>query len=103
MASRSSPISPKPWRVVSACCPRRSRRRTGSRSSIWWLGGRYPHQSLLRQWTPADEQAVQAALEATNTTELADRGIDELSGGQRQRVWLAMVLAQQAEIVRRKV
>jgi iron complex transport system ATP-binding protein len=31
--------------------------------------------------------------------ELADRGVDELSGGQRQRVWIAMVLAQQPEIM----
>ena len=61
--------------------------------------GRYPHQSLLRQWSPEDEEAVAAALEATNTMELAGRLVDELSGGQRQRVWLAMALAQRAEIL----
>ncbi|MHA5867509.1 ATP-binding cassette domain-containing protein, partial [Pseudomonas aeruginosa] len=27
--------------------------------------GRYPHQSFLRQWSPADERAVAAALRAT--------------------------------------
>ena len=61
--------------------------------------GRYPHQSLLRQWSPEDEEAVAAALEATNTMELAGRLVDELSGGQRQRVWLAMALAQRTEIL----
>jgi ABC-type cobalamin/Fe3+-siderophores transport system ATPase subunit len=61
--------------------------------------GRYPHQSLLRQWTPKDERAVQAALAATGVSDLADRAVDELSGGQRQRVWLAMVLAQETPIV----
>jgi len=61
--------------------------------------GRYPHQSLLRQWSPTDEAAVQRALAATGVSDLAGRIVDELSGGQRQRVWLAMVLAQETGIV----
>ena len=40
-----------------------------------------------------------AALEATQTTALADRPVDELSGGQRQRVWIAMALAQQTDLL----
>jgi iron complex transport system ATP-binding protein len=61
--------------------------------------GRYPHQGLLRQWSPDDARAVAEALAATATTELADRAVDELSGGQRQRVWLAMALAQETPIL----
>ncbi|MEV6595806.1 ABC transporter ATP-binding protein [Actinoplanes sp. NPDC051346] len=61
--------------------------------------GRYPHQKLLRQWTPEDENQVAAAMEATGVTELADRAVDELSGGQRQRVWMAMALAQQTDLL----
>lgn len=61
--------------------------------------GRYPHQGLFRQWSEEDEAAVFSALEATKTTELAGRLIDELSGGQRQRVWLAMVLAQETPLL----
>jgi iron complex transport system ATP-binding protein len=61
--------------------------------------GRHPHQKLLRQWSRDDERAVTAALEATNTTDLAGRFVDELSGGQRQRVWLAMALAQETQIL----
>lgn len=61
--------------------------------------GRFPYQSLFRQWSSEDEDAVQAALDATNTRELADRPVDELSGGQRQRVWMAMVLAQQTPLM----
>ena len=56
--------------------------------------GRYPHQGWFRQWTAADRAAVDGALEATGTLDLADRPVDELSGGQRQRVWIAMALAQ---------
>jgi iron complex transport system ATP-binding protein len=61
--------------------------------------GRYPHQKLLRQWSPEDERAVQAAMDATGVSELAERIVDELSGGQRQRVWLAMALAQDTPIL----
>jgi ABC-type cobalamin/Fe3+-siderophores transport system ATPase subunit len=61
--------------------------------------GRYPHQKLLRQWTPEDEEQVAAAMDATGVTALADRAVDELSGGQRQRVWMAMALAQQTGIL----
>lgn len=61
--------------------------------------GRYPYQSLLRQWSAADARAVAEAMAATGTTDLADRYVVELSGGQRQRVWLAMVLAQQTGLL----
>lgn len=61
--------------------------------------GRYPHQSFLRQWSRADEEAVERAMAATNVTELSGRQVDELSGGQRQRVWVSMVLAQETPIL----
>ncbi len=61
--------------------------------------GRHPHQKVFARWSREDEAAVLAALEATGTTELADRSVDELSGGQRQRVWIAMALAQQTDLL----
>lgn len=61
--------------------------------------GRTPHQSLLQQWSVADETAVRAALGATGITDLAERSVDELSGGQRQRVWIAMALAQETGLL----
>jgi iron complex transport system ATP-binding protein len=61
--------------------------------------GRYPHQGLIRQWSTADEEAVESAMAATNVTALRTRHVDELSGGQRQRVWAAMALAQQTPIL----
>lgn len=61
--------------------------------------GRYPHQSMIRQWTPADEKAVSKAMAATAVTDLSGRLVDELSGGQRQRVWVAMALAQDTGIL----
>src|SRR6478735_2849729 len=61
--------------------------------------GRYPHQGFFRSWSTDDHLAVQRALEATETLELAERNVDELSGGQRQRVWIAMALAQETDVL----
>ncbi|MFP3580255.1 ABC transporter ATP-binding protein [Arthrobacter sp. SIMBA_036] len=65
--------------------------------------GRFPHQGFFRSWSAGDsslhDHAVQRALEATGTFELADRNVDELSGGQRQRVWIAMALAQETDVL----
>lgn len=61
--------------------------------------GRYPHQGVLRQWSAADQEAVDDAMAAARIADLGDRYVDELSGGQRQRVWLAMALAQQTPIM----
>lgn len=61
--------------------------------------GRYPHQSLLKQWSVADEKAVEQALCSANVNEFRHRHVNELSGGQRQRVWIAMSLAQETPIL----
>ncbi|RLL69624.1 ABC transporter ATP-binding protein [Streptomyces sp. Z26] len=61
--------------------------------------GRHPHQGMFSRWKAEDDAAVAAALEATGTTALADRPVDELSGGQRQRVWIAMALAQHTDVL----
>ena len=61
--------------------------------------GRYPHQSLLRQWSREDAEAVDAAMRAADVIQFADRPVSDLSGGQRQRCWIAMVLAQQTGIL----
>ncbi|MDI3213916.1 ABC transporter ATP-binding protein [Arthrobacter sp. AL12] len=65
--------------------------------------GRYPHQGLFRSGSPGgapdDERAVQHAMAATETLDLAGRNVEELSGGQRQRVWIAMALAQETGVL----
>ncbi len=61
--------------------------------------GRYPHQTLWQQWSEDDEHAVAQALAATGLGGMARREVASLSGGQQQRVWLALVLAQQTEVL----
>ncbi|GAA2063035.1 ABC transporter ATP-binding protein [Williamsia deligens] len=61
--------------------------------------GRHPHQRWFRQASPEDDAAVDRAMELTGITDLADRPVDALSGGQRRRVWIALVLAQETEVL----
>lgn len=61
--------------------------------------GRYPYQTLLQQWSAADAIAVDAAMDAADVIGFADRPVMTLSGGQRQRCWIAMILAQDTDIL----
>jgi len=63
------------------------------------LMGRTPHLGLLRYEGSSDILAVANAMEATETTRLAGRRINQLSGGERQRVLIARSLAQEAGIL----
>jgi iron complex transport system ATP-binding protein len=57
--------------------------------------GRTPHRSRLGGSSEGDRDAVERALERTETAALADRPVGDLSGGERQRVLLARALAQE--------
>ena len=61
--------------------------------------GRFPHLGFSRRLRPEDRAAVQAAMEATGVADWAYRDLRELSGGERQRVYLAMALAQDADLI----
>jgi ABC-type cobalamin/Fe3+-siderophores transport system ATPase subunit len=61
--------------------------------------GRTPHGGLLGWLSLADRRAIERALRATDTEELAGRRFDELSGGEQQRVMLALALAQEADFL----
>jgi iron complex transport system ATP-binding protein len=52
-----------------------------------------PHRTPFAAPSVTDSAAVAAALAATDSFELAHRGVDTLSGGERARVLLARVLA----------
>ncbi len=97
-------------RDIATLAPKKLARRVGmlAQSSIAPPGitvhelvarGRYPYQSLLRQWSADDDAAVTEAMERTDVVGLANRHVSALSGGQRQRVWVAMALAQRTDIL----
>lgn len=57
--------------------------------------GRYPYLGLFSSYSAADMDAVQDAMEATDTLQFIGRRAYELSGGELQRIILARALAQQ--------
>ena len=59
--------------------------------------GRFPYSGS--HLTPEDERHVDEAIAYMELGEYEDCFIDELSGGQRQRAFIAMVIAQDTEIV----
>ena len=61
--------------------------------------GRMPHQKWYERNSREDDAIVDWALEVTGTSHLAKKSIRACSGGEQQRVWIAMVLAQQPEIL----
>ena len=61
--------------------------------------GRFPYQSLMRQWSRHDEAAVEEAMRVADVATFAARPVDALSGGQRQRCWIAMGLAQETDLL----
>ncbi len=61
--------------------------------------GRFPHQKMIGGLNSHDKEVIDWAIKETGLSEFADRGIENLSGGQRQRAWIALVLAQETEII----
>jgi len=61
--------------------------------------GRYPHRGVFERVDQADHEAVDRALELARVEHLRDAELAQLSGGQRQLAWIAMVLAQETDIL----
>jgi iron complex transport system ATP-binding protein len=63
------------------------------------LMGRSPHLGLLGMEQEEDYRIARQAMQATETSELAHRTLDQLSGGERQRVIIARAICQQPSIL----
>jgi iron complex transport system ATP-binding protein len=61
--------------------------------------GRYPYRGFFESTTDADVAAVDRAIELAGCGHLRDREIGSLSGGQKQLAWIAMVLAQDTDVL----
>ncbi len=61
--------------------------------------GRYPYISAFQREQRTDREAIEHALEYTETLQFRTRQINSLSSGERQRVVLARALAQEPKIL----
>ena len=61
--------------------------------------GRYPHRDFLDSLSGADHAAVDRAVELAGVDHLRDSEMSTLSGGQKQLAWIAMVLAQDTDLL----
>ena len=69
--------------------------------SVWdiVMMGRIPYIERFKKETANDLEACEKALKLTNSTNLADRFINELSAGERQRAIIAKALAQEPTLL----
>ncbi|MEM4782106.1 MAG: ABC transporter ATP-binding protein [Halalkalicoccus sp.] len=63
------------------------------------MHGRYPHRGFFESVTDADRRAVERAIDLAGCGHLREREVGQLSGGQKQLVWIAMVLAQETDVL----
>lgn len=63
------------------------------------LHGRFPYLSYPRRYRAEDIAAADGAMEQMGILDLAEKPLNQLSGGQRQKVYIAMVLAQETDVI----
>jgi len=61
--------------------------------------GRYPHRGFFEGLSRADREAIDRAISLAGIEHLRERAVGSLSGGQKQLVWVAMVLAQETDVL----
>lgn len=61
--------------------------------------GRFPYLGYPRKYTDEDREIVEKAMKAAGVYDIADETLSELSGGQQQKAYIAMLLAQDTDIV----
>lgn len=63
------------------------------------LHGRFPYLGFSRIPSKTDKAKVEEAMMRMGITKYRDKNLRELSGGERQKVYIAMVLAQDTDVI----
>ncbi|GAA0720098.1 iron complex transport system ATP-binding protein [Halorubrum trapanicum] len=61
--------------------------------------GRYPYRGFFDGVSDEDEAAVERAIDLAGVEHLRESSVGDLSGGQKQLAWMAMVLAQDTDVL----
>lgn len=61
--------------------------------------GRFPYLGYPRKYTEKDFEIVESAMKTAGVYDIADQSLSSLSGGQQQKAYIAMILAQDTEVV----
>lgn len=61
--------------------------------------GRFAWRGTFGRYNQQDSDIINTAMQQTDTTHFAKHIADSLSGGERQRAWIAMLLAQQSQVL----
>lgn len=61
--------------------------------------GRYPHRGFFETLSEVDHRAADRAIELAGVEHLRHEELGNLSGGQKQLAWIAMVLAQETDVL----
>ncbi len=61
--------------------------------------GRFPHMGFSKTLSPADRAKIADAAALTGIGGLLDRSVASLSGGERQRAYIALAVAQDADLI----
>ncbi len=61
--------------------------------------GRYPHRGFFDGLREDDIAAIERAIDLAGIEHLREREVSSLSGGQKQLVWIAMILAQETDVL----
>ncbi len=63
------------------------------------MHGRYPYLGFSRTKTQQDKDIVENAIRSMGLDPYRNKNIQELSGGERQKAYIAMILAQDTDII----
>ncbi|WP_017221470.1 ABC transporter ATP-binding protein [Moritella dasanensis] len=61
--------------------------------------GRFAWRGTFGRYNQQDSDIITTAMQQTNTAHFSKHTADTLSGGERQRAWIAMLLAQQSQVL----
>jgi iron complex transport system ATP-binding protein len=92
-------LSPKARACQCATVAQKHPDLSGLRALSVVLMGRYPHVSMLGDYTPADHERARMAMQDTSSLELGPRTTESLSGGEFQRIIMAKALAQDTDLI----